>query len=76
MEICPCSNNIELIISVKYGHFSRPKKVREKLQRFVRNYGEISGNLFITQGPGQWQAYTKNFNFTFKRSFNFEQNIA
>jgi hypothetical protein len=26
--------------------------VREKLQRFVCNYGEMCGNLFITQGPG------------------------
>jgi hypothetical protein len=24
--------------------------MREKLQRFVRNYGEMCGNLFITQG--------------------------
>ncbi len=26
--------------------------MREKLQRFVCNYGEMCGNLFITQGPG------------------------
>ncbi len=24
----------------------------EKLRRFVRNYGKMCGNLFITQGPG------------------------
>ena len=52
MEICPCSNKIELIFSVNYEHFSRPKKMREKLRRFVRNYGEMCGNLFITQSPG------------------------
>jgi len=24
-----------------------------KLRRFVRNYGEMCGNLFVTQGPGK-----------------------
>ena len=43
---------MELSFSVNYGHFSLPKKVREKLRRFVHNYGEMCGNLFITQGPG------------------------
>ncbi len=50
--------------------------MHEKLRRFVRNYGEMCRSLFITQGPGQWQAYTNNFNFTYKRTFNVEQNIA